>query len=64
MRVQLLTGSQLARELDISSMSVSRAVRDRRITPDFIAGEIQLFRPARLGKIRMAIGLKPANSLP
>ena len=48
-------------------MSVSRAVRDRRITPDFIAGDIQLFRPARVGKIRMAIGIKPArdaHSLP
>ena len=58
MQVQLLTGNQLARELDISSMSVSRAVRDRRITPDFIAGEIHLFRPTRLSKLRAGFSKK------
>jgi hypothetical protein len=52
---KLLTGNALAVALRTYPHHVQRALNTRAIVPDFTAGRLFLFRPARLPKLRAAI---------
>jgi len=57
MSVQILSANRVAGELGVPCLRITRAVRRRLITPDYLAGRMLLFRPSRLPLIRAAIGL-------
>jgi hypothetical protein len=54
--LDVVTGSQLARRLDISQSRVSRAIASGAIVPDGRAGLVYIFRAARVESLARTLG--------
>jgi hypothetical protein len=59
---KLLTPPQLAQQLGVATITISRAIAAGKIEPDCVAGNYRLFCGDRVPEIREKLSVKPKHS--